>query len=881
MSHRNRQDLLFITLCTLNKSKQNNFEMVIIDDRSNHRIDFIKDQFKFPIKIIRIDNKDNDKIVCPGDLYNVAFESSVGEIIVIQNPECLHLGDIPTYIMDNFKYDDYLSFPCYSSNNTGVNDYVITNIDDLTINNIEQLTKNFNNDDKFGKFPIWFQHPAIRNKNLHFCTVISREYYQILGGFSRDYSNGFCFEDDQLIFDIKEKLKLNVISIPLEENIGVIHMYHGRSSLVNITPNETTIEKRAIYEKYHLNENIFKYNVSQNKNICVPKIFHYYWDDFRKFSYMNLYSLKSSIYYHPDYIHIIWCSINPQSNISWQGSCNKDYNQDSDYENYVNDIRKFKNARIIYKDMSKFLNVNDDMSEIHKSDLFRYKILHRYGGIWSDLDVVYIKPLSDIITYDFDAINFLCKIDNFLYFPIGLMLSRRSSSLYDYIFSQAIFNYDPEIYECVGSKLLAKLFLFDKCGYIRPRNTSININKKDILLDEEFYMKYNWDCVNRELFIESPTNPNLDKTIGFHWFNGSNVTKSYLKDIVNYTIPDKYKGILFEERDKFHNSFEQVVYFTFDIDSYGKFYVEKKLLYINIINKYYKTEAIHLGRYGNGVVPFLNKKCDVSMLYIFDELSYANLLLCYCNSNDINKKSIDNFLLNSRYICFFSELFMNTDLQTIGNPKTHKSLVLLFFRNAKRVILCNTKNFNYLVENDIYQNLSYFPPYGYSEINHIVPLATNDNKNIDIAFFGTIVQDSDYKHRIKYIEQLKDFSRRNNLTFVVFTDLYGKEKDELLKSTKIVIHIPSNNNLHTFPWAKVVELMSKKIFFIIEENEEMYIKNLENIVVYYKDKSDLYQKINYYLGRDDERNKYIECCYNHVIQHYNMDLFIKNLIDAN
>ena len=168
-----------------------------------------------------------------------------------------------------------------------------------------------------------------------------------------------------------------------------------------------------------------------------------------KFSYMNLYSPKSSVHYHPDYIHVIWCPNVPQKNITWNEFCNKDVIYDTKWKEYLSEINAINNVRIIYEDMVKFLNVSEEMSEIHKSDLFRYKILNKYGGIWSDLDIVYIKPITDVINFNFDTINFLCTAYNetcicqkwglnrkkfstpknkcavCLYMPIGLMFFKK------------------------------------------------------------------------------------------------------------------------------------------------------------------------------------------------------------------------------------------------------------------------------------------------------------------------------------------------------------------------------------------------------------------------------------------------------------------------
>ena len=53
---------------------------------------------------------------------------------------------------------------------------------------------------------------------------------------------------------------------------------------------------------------------------------------------------------------------------------------------------------------------------------------------------------------------------------------------------------------------------------------------------------------------------------------------------------------------------------------------------------------------------------------------------------------------------------------------------------------------------------------------------------------------------------------------ILYTDnLYDEnEKNNILKDTKIVIHVPSHENLHSFPWAKTCELMLKKVFLLLK-----------------------------------------------------------------
>lgn len=863
MSHRNRPDLLLLTLLKLNNSIFNNFEVVIVDDRSEKHLkpNFIDElRFNYPIKLISIENEDIEDIVCSSYVYNLAFKNSIGDIIIIQNPECLHFGDIPDYVSNNFNYDDYLCFPCYSSNTKDINDYIINN--KINIIDIDKNLDEKNIDEKYGvNFPRWYQHKDISNRCLHFCTVISRNYFEMIDGFSEEYNNGFCFEDDDLIFKIKNILKLNVISLDTNKNIGVVHMFHGRNKFVNIPSyNGEDYDLLATKEKYLLNENIFNYKKRNNNEISCPKIFHYYWDDFRKFTFMNLYSLKTSKHYHPDYIHIIWCPINIYDKITWNEFCHK---EDVEYDNNFMDEIKELNIKIIKIDISLFLNIDNEISEIHKSDLFRYKILNTFGGIWSDLDIVYIKKITDVINFDFTNILFKCFhpiYKNIIYYPIGLLLSKRKNNFYSNLLNIVIIKFfDSNRYQCIGSEMFK--ILFESKKYLDV-----------ILLDETIYMNYIWCNIN-ELFIGYTENiKDLDNTIGFHWFNGSNETKKYLKEI-KYNIPEKFEGIIFKEKNKFINKYKEIKYYNIDVDNWAYFYKNKMNYYLNICkNKFnIKISKIDVGKYMNNTDYDIIEENENTLL-IFDELAYFNIFYKYIKSDKDNKLYILDYLKNTNYILFFTELFENKELKTIGCYFYDKDFSINFFKNANKLMLCNTRNINYLIENDIKNNIIYFPPFGYNEIFKI----NNKSKKNDLLIYGNILDT--FTHRNTYLEKIKFFSKENNINCIIRDDLFGEEKNLILDETKIVIHIPSHEKLHSMPWAKINELMAKKVFFIIEENEELHIKNLNNIIISYKNYDDLQNKIIFYLENENERNKICEKCYKYIIENFNIEKLFKSFI---
>jgi hypothetical protein len=184
-----------------------------------------------------------------------------------------------------------------------------------------------------------------------------------------------------------------------------------------------------------------------------------------------------------------------------------------------------------------------------------------------------------------------------------------------------------------------------------------------------------------------------------------------------------------------------------------------------------------------------------------------------------------------------------------------------------------------LEKNNIKDNVIYFPPIGFSKINNIVPIQSNANKKVDILFMGSVGKGI-FSYRCEKLELINKFSIENGYIFECYdVNLFDTEKDEKLKDTKIVIHIPSYENLNTFPWAKAAELMCKKVFFIIEKNPEMEALNIGDIVAWYDPniQNDLIEKIKYYLTNDIEREIYIEKCYNYIKNNYDMDKFLSEI----
>lgn len=209
----NRKELLLNTINSIIKSKHNNYEFIIVDDGSDieHNVKFLEKQYNF-IKVIEINKKNKTwKNSCIP--FNIGFKETKGDIVLIQNPECLHFGDILTHVEKNLKENQYFSYGCYS----------LDEINTINCNyNILNKTVNFDGDNG------WYNHSIYRPVGYHFCSAIFKNKLSILNGFDERYSNGIGFDDNEFLYRIINNLKLEKHII---DNPFVIHQYHYKNNI--------------------------------------------------------------------------------------------------------------------------------------------------------------------------------------------------------------------------------------------------------------------------------------------------------------------------------------------------------------------------------------------------------------------------------------------------------------------------------------------------------------------------------------------------------------------------------------------------------------------------------------------------------------------------
>jgi glycosyltransferase involved in cell wall biosynthesis len=232
----NRKDLLIKTLDSLQNSEIKDYEFIVVDDVSvdEHRIEDLCEIYP-NLKVIRIEPEDK-WWVNPCIPFNIGFKECKGDVVIIQNPECKHIGDVmkkASEVTDN----EYFSFACYSLDKENTYDKEEFQLLNVGASMDGQLS--------------WYNHSIYRPKGYHFCSAITKKNLDELGGFDSRYAEGIAYDDDELLHRIiKKDIQVKIIDYPF-----VAHQWHQ-------SINYSHLDAKSLIQK---NRNLYINNTLKNK----------------------------------------------------------------------------------------------------------------------------------------------------------------------------------------------------------------------------------------------------------------------------------------------------------------------------------------------------------------------------------------------------------------------------------------------------------------------------------------------------------------------------------------------------------------------------------------------------------------------------------------
>jgi hypothetical protein len=163
------------------------------------------------------------------------------DIIIIQNAECYHLGDIIRYAKENVTEKNYITFGCYSQGKDEEPGSVINN-----------------KGADFDGESAWYNHPIYRPKAYHFCAAISASNMRKLNGFDERFSYGAGFDDDYWLHQVMSLgLEIYITTEPI-----VIHQWHEHNPYKGN-------ERELLETNYHVIQHLTKDKIFRAKHLLT------------------------------------------------------------------------------------------------------------------------------------------------------------------------------------------------------------------------------------------------------------------------------------------------------------------------------------------------------------------------------------------------------------------------------------------------------------------------------------------------------------------------------------------------------------------------------------------------------------------------------------
>lgn len=197
----NRELQLLKTLESFLQYDPDSFNVVIVDDESPNPLQLPEYPFKVIVK--RLENKTwSNTCSVHNEGIHEALKSNP-DIIIIQNAECYHFGNILSYAQ-TVTDENYITFGCYS----------LGKEESFEVRN-----------DRIAAFDgdsAWYNHSVHRPLALHFCSAITTKNLIKLNGFDERLSQGIAYEDNMFVHQIRNLgLRIDIIDFPM-----VFHQYH-------------------------------------------------------------------------------------------------------------------------------------------------------------------------------------------------------------------------------------------------------------------------------------------------------------------------------------------------------------------------------------------------------------------------------------------------------------------------------------------------------------------------------------------------------------------------------------------------------------------------------------------------------------------------------
>ncbi len=253
----------------------------------------------------------------------------------------------------------------------------------------------------------------------------------------------------------------------------------------------------------------------------IPKILHMYWDR-SSMSQLQTFTVDTFHKYNPDWVINVYIPKQP-----YIGSASFIPNYSG--KDFFGRVENNPNVNIVEVDLNDY-GIDPALHNILRSDILRYHLLYNHGGVWSDFDVIWLKPMDHFrnIEYHGDTpINEVTAIVSFIRgthggHSIGIMVHAKHDPYAKALVELTKKVKPPYRHETFGGFML-------HYGY--PDLKSLAHFKTVIGARFETYYPYNIHPPNptiHKLYAENDLSCINNNVLCVHWYNGHVLSKQYV-----------------------------------------------------------------------------------------------------------------------------------------------------------------------------------------------------------------------------------------------------------------------------------------------------------------------------------------------------------------
>jgi glycosyltransferase involved in cell wall biosynthesis len=353
-----------------------------------------------------------------------------------------------------------------------------------------------------------------------FCGAILREDLYAVGGNDEEFVEP-CYDDNWFADCI---IKGQGLRPNYSENIVTHHIHHThpkgshKNEHISKTLYQNKVRDATKTGVWQASGGPWEFVGTLKLKNYIPKCMNFFWAS-SKLSWARYLTVKSFRILNPDWEINVYTDGDIPANApkTWR----TEEMQDCNVYDGVDYFPELKNLDVEVKEYVSSLR---SLAPAHASDLFQWSMLSSEGGFFSDMDILYIKP----IPYEEWCKSDVVYCNSRGYASIGFYGSSPNNPLFHGILCEALARYKKGIYQSTGAEAIYRAgglgAMWNNTLTNHPGDVAMAVLKNQYsklsfkeLIESTVY-PWAWDDVEN-IWDRSVTVP--ISCIGIHWFGGA------------------------------------------------------------------------------------------------------------------------------------------------------------------------------------------------------------------------------------------------------------------------------------------------------------------------------------------------------------------------